>query len=101
MTPSNPLKIVTHSGRFHADDALSVFLLQQLPQFRDAEIIRSRDPDVIASADVVVDIGGVYDPTLNRFDHHQRDFAESFPDSEVKLASCGLVWDTSYCFYVW
>jgi hypothetical protein len=35
--------------------------LRQTPAFRDADIIRSRDPDVLATADVVIDVGGVYD----------------------------------------
>lgn len=36
--------------------------LRQTPAFRDADIIRSRDPEVLATADVVIDVGGVYDP---------------------------------------
>lgn len=34
--------------------------------------IRTRDPAVLDTCDVVVDVGGVYDPAKNRFDHHQR-----------------------------
>ena len=33
---------------------------------------RSRDPKVLDECDVVVDVGGVYDPEKMRFDHHQR-----------------------------
>ena len=36
--------------------------LRQTPAFRDADIIRSRDPAVLATADVVIDVGGVYEP---------------------------------------
>lgn len=39
-------KIGTHSGVFHCDEALACFMLKQLPDYCDANIIRSRDSDV-------------------------------------------------------
>lgn len=39
---------------------------------QDAEIIRSRDPGQLAQCDVVVDVGGEFDPKRHRYDHHQR-----------------------------
>lgn len=39
-------KIGTHSGCFHCDEALACFMLKQLPEYSNAEIIRSRDPEV-------------------------------------------------------
>jgi hypothetical protein len=36
--------------------------LRQTPAFKNAEIVRSRDPAVLATADVVIDVGGVYEP---------------------------------------
>lgn len=41
-----------------------------LPQ--EAEIVRTRDPEQLAACDVVVDVGGEYDPRRHRYDHHQR-----------------------------
>ncbi|KAI7299988.1 hypothetical protein KC315_g17377, partial [Hortaea werneckii] len=41
---SNPV-IGTHNGHFHADEALAVFLLRLLPQYRNASLIRTRDPE--------------------------------------------------------
>lgn len=46
--------------RFHCDDAFAVGLLLQLPEYRDAAVIRTRDAHDIERADVVVDVGGVY-----------------------------------------
>ncbi|KAI7522628.1 hypothetical protein KC331_g19128, partial [Hortaea werneckii] len=43
---SNPV-IGTHNGHFHADEALAVFLLRLLPQYRNASLIRTRDPEVL------------------------------------------------------
>lgn len=40
----------------------------------------------------VVDVGGVYDPTINRYDHHQRTFNDTFPQFQTKLSSAGLVY---------
>ena len=54
--------IGTHSGTFHCDEALGCFLLQQTAAFKGAEIVRTRDPEVLSGLDVVIDVGGVYDP---------------------------------------
>lgn len=40
------LKIGTHSGVFHCDEVLACFMLKQLPQYHDADIIRTRDSKV-------------------------------------------------------
>lgn len=37
-----------------------------------AEIVRSRDPAVLDPCDIVVDVGGEYNPSKHRYDHHQR-----------------------------
>jgi hypothetical protein len=55
-------KIGTHSGTFHCDEALGCYLLQQTSKYAGAEIVRTRDPAVLAELDVVIDVGGVYDP---------------------------------------
>ena len=39
---------------------------------QDAEVVRTRDPQRLAQCDVVVDVGGEYDPERHRYDHHQR-----------------------------
>uniref|UniRef100_A0A452U044 Uncharacterized protein n=1 Tax=Ursus maritimus TaxID=29073 RepID=A0A452U044_URSMA len=67
-----PPRIGTHSGTFHCDEALACALLRLLPEYRDAEIVRTRDPEKLASCDIVVDVGGEYDPQRHRYDHHQR-----------------------------
>ena len=54
--------IGTHSGTFHCDEALGCYLLLQTSNFADADIVRSRDPAVLADLDVIIDVGGIYDP---------------------------------------
>ena len=64
--------IGTHSGTFQCDEALGCWLLRQHPDFANAKIVRSRDNHVLDQLDIVIDVGGVYDPAKLRFDHHQR-----------------------------
>lgn len=45
-TPRLNKKIGTHNGVFHCDEALACFMLKQLPDYHDADIVRSRDSDV-------------------------------------------------------
>ncbi|KAF5829217.1 hypothetical protein DUNSADRAFT_16394 [Dunaliella salina] len=88
------VKIGTHSGTFHCDEALGVFMLKQTAQFAEGEVVRSRDPEVLKDMDVVIDVGGTYDPSSHRYDHHQREFAEVFGHGFTcsKLSSAGLVY---------
>ncbi|KAM3539292.1 hypothetical protein ARSEF1564_007788 [Beauveria bassiana] len=83
--------IGTHSGHFHADEALAVHMLRQLPAYADASLVRTRDPAVLATCHTVVDVGGEYDAARHRYDHHQRGFATTFPGRPTKLSSAGLV----------
>lgn len=78
-----PTTVATHSGPFHADDVLAWALIRT---FFDAEadLIRTRDQALIDTADVVIDVGGLYDPPSFRFDHHQQEYQGS-------LSSAGMV----------
>ena len=87
--------IVTHGGSFHADDVFACAVVKVV--FPDARVVRTRDPEVIASADVVFDVGGVYDAKGKRFDHHQKPpNGERWPieprANGVPYSSFGLVW---------
>jgi uncharacterized UPF0160 family protein len=81
--------IVTHSGKFHADDAWAAATLKIL--FPQAQVVRTRDPEQVEAADFAVDVGGIWDPATGRFDHHQKGFAGARPTG-VPYASAGLVW---------
>jgi uncharacterized UPF0160 family protein len=82
------MRIVTHSGTFHADDVFAYSVL------RDAlgafEFVRTRDIALIDSADLVFDVGGVYDPAHGRYDHHMRDLPRR--DDGTPYSSVGLIW---------
>ncbi|KAI9734952.1 MAG: hypothetical protein M1834_002032 [Cirrosporium novae-zelandiae] len=87
-----PPKIGTHNGHFHADEALAVYLLRLLPSYRESTLIRTRDPTLLETCQIVVDVGGEYSPTNNRYDHHMRTFTTTFPNHATKLSSAGLVY---------
>uniref|UniRef100_UPI004038A0A1 MYG1 exonuclease isoform X2 n=1 Tax=Callospermophilus lateralis TaxID=76772 RepID=UPI004038A0A1 len=93
-----PPRIGTHNGTFHCDEALACALLRLLPEYRDAEIVRTRDPEKLASCDIVVDVGGEYDPQRHRYDHHQRSFTDTMSSLcpgkpwKTKLSSAGLIY---------
>lgn len=91
-------KIGTHDGVFHCDEVLACFLLRRLPEYTYSEIIRTRDSNILDTCDIVVDVGGVYDPKTHRYDHHQREFTHTMrsldPNKpwDVKLSSAGLIY---------
>lgn len=55
---------------------------------------------MLESLDAVVDVGGVYDPSRDRFDHHQKGFSEVFGHAaySTKLSSAGLVYKVNYLY---
>lgn len=77
------LQIATHSGPFHADDVLAVALIRAFVD-PEAQVVRTRDPERVAAADVVVDVGAIFDPSSGRFDHHQATYTGP-------LSSAGMV----------
>ena len=83
------ITIVTHNGNFHADDVFSIATLKKV--FPSFNLIRTRDLDQIAQADIVVDVGGQYDPDKGRFDHHQRNGAGE-RENGIPYSSFGLIW---------
>ncbi|GMM56050.1 Myg1 protein [Maudiozyma humilis] len=84
-------QICTHSGSFHADESLAVYMLRLLSEYKDAKVCRSRNPEDWAASDIVVDVGAQYDG-VKFFDHHQREFTGTFSEKyETKLSSAGLV----------
>ncbi len=85
------IKIVTHNASFHSDDVFAVATLVLFLKDKEYEIIRTRDFEMIESADFVVDVGEVYDAEKNRFDHHQEGRAGQ-RENGIPYASFGLVW---------
>lgn len=89
------MRVATHSGSFHADDVFALAALTLLasaePDHGPLEIVRTRDPELLAAADLRVDVGQRNDPATGDFDHHQRGGAGE-RENGIRYASFGLVW---------
>ena len=85
------IKVVTHSGGFHADDVFGVATLTLLLGEENIEVVRSRKPEDLIGASYVLDTGSVYDPDKNLFDHHQTGGAGERANG-IPYASFGLIW---------
>ena len=59
-------KIGTHDGAFHCVEVLACAMLKLLPEYNNAQIVRTRNPELLAECDVVVDVGAVYDHKTKR-----------------------------------
>jgi uncharacterized UPF0160 family protein len=55
------------------------------------DVVRARDAERQAAADIRVDVGGRDDPATGDFDHHQKGGAGERPNG-IRYASFGLVW---------
>lgn len=82
--------IATHDGVFHADDVFACAALRW--HYGNVQIVRTRDVGAVEAADIVVDVGGSYDPENARFDHHQRGGAGERSNG-IPYAAFGLVWE--------
>ncbi|EKD25743.1 MAG: hypothetical protein ACD_79C01527G0001 [uncultured bacterium] len=72
----------THDGDFHADEVVAISLIKLA--YQKIKIIRSRDPKILGTADFMLDVGGIYDPSIRKFDHHQKNYSGT-------LATAGMV----------
>jgi uncharacterized UPF0160 family protein len=91
VSTEKPVRIITHSGTFHADELLATAAILIFLDGRPHEIIRTRDPKVIEAGDFVIDVGAKYDPGTNRFDHHQGGGAGA-RENGIPYSAFGLVW---------
>jgi len=83
------LNVATHSGSFHADDVFAFAVLRAATQDR-LTLTRTRDAERLAQADLLFDVGGIYDPPSRRYDHHMRD--KPLRGDGAPYSSAGLIW---------
>lgn len=88
--------MIVHPGNAHMDDFLSVALV--LSQNAGINVFRREPtPEEIADPHVLVaDVGGVHNPALMCFDHHQD---QNLPASFVLILKAAGIWDIfTECF---
>lgn len=75
MTFTKQLRTVgTHDGSFHGDEVTACALLVIAGLVGKDKIIRTRDPELLKTCQFVCDVGGIYNPELGLFDHHQAEY---------------------------
>ncbi len=82
--------LVTHNSTFHSDDVFATATLSILLD-GNIKVVRTRDPEWFKKGDFVYDVGGEYDESRNRFDHHQIGGAGK-RENGIPYAAFGLVW---------
>ncbi len=83
--------IGTHDGGFHADDVFAIAALLRVYPY--AKVIRTREIETLAKADLRVDVGRKYSPKEGDFDHHQVEGAGTRSNG-IPYAAFGLIWKT-------
>lgn len=84
LKDKTPRSFGTHSGSFHADEVTACALLLLFDLIDRDRIVRTRDPLRLDQCEFVCDVGGIYDPAIKRFDHHQIEY-------QGLLSSAGMV----------
>lgn len=79
-----PRSFGTHDGTFHADEVTACALLLVFDKIDFDKIRRSRDSTLLKECEYVCDVGGVYNPDMKRFDHHQAEY-------QGEMSSAGMV----------
>ena len=71
---SEKINAITHVAPHHADEVFATVMLSVL---FPVELLRTRDQEIIKNTKAIVyDVGGEFDPSKKRFDHHQKSFSE-------------------------
>ena len=84
QTLIRPRSFGTHDGTFHADDVTACALLLVAGLIDKDTIIRTRESALLIQCEYVCDVGGIFDPSQRRFDHHQREYTGP-------LSSAGMI----------
>ena len=82
-------RIAVHNKDFHADDVFAIAILKLI--FPKVKVIRTRDEKELKEVDARIDVGRIYNPKTNDFDHHQQGGAGERKNG-IPYASAGLIW---------
>lgn len=85
------MKLVTHSGQFHADDVFATAILLLL--YPKAKVSRTRDVKKLKPSrnKIIYDVGNKYSHSKGIYDHHQKNGAGKRTNG-VPYAAVGLIW---------
>ena len=83
------IHVAVHNSKFHLDEMMALAIISQVVECTYA---RSRSEEVWATADVLVDVGGTYNPEAGIYDHHFRGGPKHLDNTP--MAATGLVWES-------
>lgn len=98
--------ITTHDGPFHTDEVFSTAIFKDLFPEKieksdgtvedNIKYLRTRNSDIVKEKinspnSLLHDLGGVYNPEMYIYDHHQKEGAGA-RENGIKYATAGLVW---------
>lgn len=83
-TQKRPRSFGTHDGTFHADEVTASALLLLFDCIDRDKIVRTREPEILNTCEYVCDVGGIYDSSRKKFDHHQAEY-------QGALSSAGMI----------
>lgn len=90
------LHLGVHGSKFHLDDVLCCYLISSLYGERlNNKVFIHRSVDAgkdLGDCDFVMDVGMEYDHSKRHYDHHQKDFNETYKNRSIKLSASGLIW---------
>lgn len=75
----------THDGTFHADEVTACALLLLFNLIDPETVVRTRDLEILKNCEYVCDVGGIYDESIKRFDHHQVSYQGDFSSAGMIL----------------
>lgn len=90
-----------HSGVFHADEVTAAALLILFDLIDQDKITRTRDAKALDQCEFVCDVGGVYDASKKRFDHHQSSYVGPMSSAGMVLLylkKSGIITDEEHRF---
>ena len=94
------LHLCVHGGEFHLDDVFCCYIMSSLYGERcNNKVVIHRTVNTgdelkkeIENYDFVMDTGMEYDHSKRHYDHHQKDYYETYGTKPIKMAASGLIW---------
>jgi uncharacterized UPF0160 family protein len=83
--------IYVHGGIFHGDDVAATAAVRLLKPGCEVKRVFALPPE-LPEGSLVIDVGGVYNPAENRFDHHQETSRPPARANGCPRASFGALW---------
>lgn len=96
-----PRSLGTHDGTFHADEVTAAALLIQCKLVDLDKVVRTRSKEILEGCEFVCDVGGDYNPSKKRFDHHQLSYKGELSSAGMVLSylkEIGIIDEATYTF---